>query len=99
MQKSTLGSLINRFRFERQMARDRLQTEVWKRNKLDNPVKREGYEMRVDERRTRDGGQTIHVELWKKIDSETVQLEIDAKVVSVEKDVDKSDAIGDLLNG
>lgn len=96
MKKTAFGSLLNRFRFERDKARINTQDRLWKRNKLDNPARRDGYEMRTEVRKIQDGGETIGVQLWKLIDEETVKVEIDAKVVTIEPEKPDS-TLGDLL--
>jgi hypothetical protein len=78
------------------MARDKLDRDLWERNKLDNPTKRDDYEMRQSEVTDKEGNTVIKSELWQKIDEARVQVSIN--VVSKELKEEKPE-VGDLING
>lgn len=84
MSKPTLmGKLLVKVRNARNEARRTTTDELWKRNKLDNPVKRDGY--RIEEIKTVDseGNETIKLQLWHKVDEAIVSVdtEVSAHIV------------------
>jgi hypothetical protein len=92
--KSTLSTLISVFSFARSQARKNAEKKLWDRNKLSNPTKRGGYDVR--ETTTNIGGKTIIIQqLWKKIDE--VRTEIVADISVTEIDTTKNE-VEDLLS-
>ncbi len=92
--QSTLANLISTFSVARRQARVDAEKKLWERNKLDNPTKRGGYEIR--DLTTNVGGKTtIHQQLWKKVDE--IRVEIVADVSVTEIDTTKNE-VEDLLS-
>jgi len=92
--QSTLATLISTFSMVRAQARRDAEKKLWERNKLDNPTKRGGYEIR--ESTVNVGGKTIiHQQLWQKIDE--IRTEISADVSVTEIDTTKNE-VEDLLS-
>ena len=63
-----LGRILSTVRTERQLARDKAVTELWKRNNLANPTKRDGYRMAETSTVSRDGTEVTEYRLYKLID-------------------------------
>lgn len=85
--KTPFGSMLNAFRYHKQQALAKLKRELLKKHNLENPTKQEAY--RFEERSTsKDGATTVTVELWKRIDSETVRIStsVDVETVKAEED-------------
>ena len=92
--QSTLATLISTFSMVRAQARRDTEKKLWERNKLDNPTKRGGYEIR--ELTTNVSGKTIiHQQLWHKVDE--IRVEIAADVSVTEIDTTKNE-VEDLLS-
>ena len=79
MKKTIMGSLLNTFRYERQRAREKAQADLWERNKLGNPTQRTDYKMEADVRVGKDGHESTHYVLWKKVDEIAIDVSIDVK--------------------
>lgn len=77
--KTIMGSLLNTFRYERQLARDKAEKDLWERNKLGNPAQRTGYKVESDVRVGKDGHESTHYALWKRIDEIAIDVSIDVK--------------------
>lgn len=77
--KTIMGSLLNTFRYERQRAREAAQADLWKRNKLVNPTKRDGFKIEEDVRVGKDGHETTYYALWKRVDEIAIDVSIDVK--------------------
>lgn len=79
---STLSTLISTFSMVRANARRDAEKKLWERNKLDNPTKRGGHEIR--ESTVNIGGKTvIHQQLWKKIDEIKIEISADVSVTEI----------------
>lgn len=76
----------------RGFAKSELRDKLWKRAKLegkpgvDLSKLREGYEMRESENMTMNGQNVITMELWKRIDQETIVLAPKVEVVTVNEE-------------
>lgn len=87
-----MGTLLTDFRLKKQTARKLAVEKLWKRNGLENPVKRNGYEVR-EEVISGGGGSEIRLSLWKKVDESLVRV-----VVNVEAgEVEAIEAVENLL--
>lgn len=77
------GKMLNRLRYERQVAREQAEADIWKRNGLDNPNQRNGYKLAETQRVNRDGTEITELRLYKLIDSATIVLsaEVSAQIV------------------
>lgn len=96
--RTTFGTLLNNFRFQRQEARRKAERELWNRNGLDNPTKREGYRIESVVIPGKDGTEVTAFELWKKIDEQAIKIETQVTAADIEQP--KAEAsLGDLLNG
>lgn len=82
-----MGKLLNKVREARWVARSKAQTDLWKRNKLDNPAKREGYRIEEIKSTTRDGNEHFTYQLWKMIDEEKVSIDTEV-ITQIVKDSD-----------
>lgn len=96
--KTTFGTLLNNFRFQRQEARRKAQSDLWNRNGLDNPSKREGYKIESVVIPGKDGSEVTAFELWKKVDEAAIIIDTEVTVADIEKPKAES-TLGDLLNG
>jgi len=90
-----MGTLLTDFRFRRSEAQRELRAKIWKRNKLDNPKQRGGYELREQSAHTKDGTQIIEVQLWKKIDSGATKLSVNFKAEEIK--AEEGDSIEELM--
>ena len=98
MSKVTLfGKLLNKVRYERQLAREKAIRELWSRNGLDNPVKRDGYRIETSVVVGRDGNEATKFELWKKLDESVII--VSSQVTTEVVETEPGDDIGKLLNG
>jgi len=86
-----MGSLLNTFRYERQRARDKAQRDLWDRNKLSNPVQRDGYKIESEVRVGKDGREVTYFALWKRVDEEAIEVSIDVKSEVIKLKEDKED--------
>lgn len=90
--RTTMGQLLSTFRFERKMARDRTEKQLWEDNNLSNPTKRQGFEIHESSVIDKEGNTVIGLELWKKIDTKVVQISVDVK----SQEIKTTSEIGDL---
>lgn len=75
MQKVTMfGKLLSNVRAVRFTAKQKAQDELWKRNGLDNPAKRNGYRMAETQSINRDGTEVVEYRLYKLIDASVVTI-------------------------
>lgn len=74
-----MGKLLSTVRFERQEARRKAVDELWKRNGLDNPTKREGYRMAETSTVARDGTEVTEYRLYKLLDRALVETKSTVK--------------------
>lgn len=86
-QKSTMGRLLSTFRFERKMARDKAEKELWADNNLANPTKRQGYEIHESSVTDKDGNTVVALELWQRIDTKRVQISVDVKAQEIKTEI------------
>lgn len=73
------GKLLNRVRYERMIARDKAERELWKRNNLDNPAQREGYKLAETKVVHRDGKEVTELRLYKLIDASVITVESEVR--------------------
>jgi len=73
-----MGTLLTAFRSAKVEALRTGKKALWDRNKLGNPQKRGGYEIR-EEVVSFNGNTDIHLQLWKKIDSHSTRITADVK--------------------
>lgn len=95
-QKSTMGQLLSTFRFERKMARDKAEKQLWEDNNLSNPTKRQGYEIHESSVHDREGNTVIGLELWKRIDTKVVQISVDVKSQEIKQGTKAAEPVGSL---
>lgn len=81
MSTTTLFSkLLNKVRVARIVVRKEAQDNLWLRNKLNNPAKRQGYRIEEKKTVTEDSKENSTYQLWKLIDEEEVS--IDTEVIT-----------------
>ena len=74
--KTTFGTLLANFRFQKQQAIEKSTKALWDRNKIprDKQYKSDGYEIRESTVQARDGSSVTKLELWQRIDVERVKI-------------------------
>lgn len=95
MPKNTIGKLVSTFRFHRQKARDNAADRLYKRNKLENPKSRDGYEIRETEITDSQGNTLITSQLWHKVDEERVKVSVNVSANTVDTEEDIEDLFGE----
>lgn len=85
--KTMFGKLLNQVRFEREMARNKTESLLWKRNKLDNPAKRDKYRMEHIRILGKDTEEVTKIQLWHLVDEAVVVMSTDvsSEIVSDEE--------------
>lgn len=98
--RTTFGSLVAHFRFERKTALENAERDLWERNKLVNPTKRDGYKIVELSTIGNDGSTTYSVQLWKLIDEEHIKVStnVEVGVLGKEEKTESSSDLGDLLS-
>lgn len=78
------GKILNGIRIARMTHEEALLKDLWERNGLANPTRRDGYKIEEDVRSTENGTQRTMYRLWKLVDqSELVMTtEITSKVIT-----------------
>lgn len=82
--KTLMGVLLSKVANVRWKIREDAAQELWKRNGLDNPTKRQNYRMIQDTTIASDGSEVTTVKLWKLVDKEVVTLAGDIKITKRE---------------
>lgn len=96
--RTLMGTLLADFRFKRNDAKAKLIEKIWTDNKLGNPTKRGGHEIRDSEVHGKNGKSVIIVQLWKKVDEKRVVVSANITAEEVEvKAADDDESIADLL--
>lgn len=97
MSKTTLmGKLLGKVQSARWEAKREAVVDLWARNGLENPTKRQGYTVQEIKTVSKDGAEVTTYRLWKLVDQSTVTIE--SKVTSkVQTGITKGDA--DELRG
>ena len=93
--KTIMGQLLTDFRFRRDEARRKAIDDLWKRNKLDNPKKRGGHEIREQSINKGDGTQIIELAIWKKMDTIAVKISVNTKAEEIK--TEKGYSIEELM--
>lgn len=93
--RTTFGALLSNFRFARQQAREKVNNNLWSRNKLDNPTKRDGYRIEQSEIIDREGNTVINGKLWQLVDQETIKVSSNTNTEVLEPEAEPE--ISDLL--
>lgn len=96
MKKTTFGTLLSSFRFQRQQAIDKSRRDLYERNKsaltkygnLDD-----GYEVRESTVQASDGSSTTRLELWQRVDVERVRIstQVNTEILKDETKKDEDD--------
>jgi hypothetical protein len=78
------GKILNAIRIARMQNEEKVVKDLWDRNGLGNPLRRDGYKIEEDIRSTENGTQRTMYRLWKLVDqSELVmRTEITTEVVT-----------------
>lgn len=81
--KTLMGKLLARLRYERAASRERAIERLWKRNGLENPKLRQGYKLAISEPLVRDGEEVIEYRLYKLVDRTITKVRgrVDVEVV------------------
>lgn len=85
--KNLIGNLLTDFRNKRELALQEARHKLWKRNKLANPKKRDGYEIREVSVHG-DGRQRTHLQLWKKIDEVVVEVSANVQAGEIKSETE-----------
>jgi hypothetical protein len=94
MKKKTLmGTLLTDFRAKRYEIITKSANEIWKKNKLDNPTKRGGYELHESQIHGTDGSLIIVTQLWKKLDETRVKISANIEAGEVEATKEVADLL------
>lgn len=94
--RTTFGSLLSHFQFERKIALENAERDLWERNKLLNPTKRDGHKIVELSSVNNDGSTTHSVQLWELIDEEKLKVSTSVDIEMLGKE-DKSE-LGDLMS-
>ena len=76
---NVLGKMLNSIRLIREWEIPKAEKELWDRNGLENPAKREGYKIEATTRSSSSGSESTRLQLWKLIDQTEVNIEINVK--------------------
>lgn len=90
--KTMMGTLLTDFRAKRHEVITKSANEIWKKNKLDNPTKRGGYEIHESQVHMPDGSLVVVTQLWKKVDETRVKISHNIKSDKIE-----TTSVADLL--
>lgn len=69
-----IGRLLNAVRIERWRQKEQVVVDLWKRNGLDNPTRRDGYKIEESSRVDRSGNETTVYTLWKMVDQSELRI-------------------------
>lgn len=94
--RTTFGTLIRNFHFQRKMALEKGEQDLWERNKLADPTKRKGYKVVETSSVNNDGSTTHSLELWKRVDQEHIRISTNVEVNKLVEE-NKETELGDLL--
>ena len=75
-----MGKLLSRVHLARWQSRDQAERELWKRNGLDNPTKRDGYKLAETAVVHRDGTEYKELRLYKLVDAAIVKISSEVNV-------------------
>lgn len=75
-----MGKLLSRVHSARYFSRQQAEDELWKRNKLDNPTKRDGYKLAETAIVHRDGTEYKELRLYKLVDAAIVKISSEVNV-------------------
>lgn len=89
-----MGTLLTDFRAKRHEIISKSAREIWKKNKLENPTQRGGYELHESQVHMPDGSLIIVTQLWKKVDETRVKLSHNIKSDKIES---TNEEVADLL--
>lgn len=78
--KTLMGGLLSKISQVRYQIKYDAAMELWKRNGLDTPTKRNGYTMKEESSISSDGSEVTTIKLWKLVDKEVVTLSGDIKI-------------------
>lgn len=92
--KTLMGTLLTDFRAKRYEAITQSAQEIWKKNKLDNPKKRDGYEIHESQVHMPDGSLIVVTQLWHKVDEIRVKVSHNIKSDKIEASTEE---VADLL--
>lgn len=100
MKRTPFGTMLSNYRYQKKLMIDKAYAILWKRNQLDNPTKREGYEMRESTVHAQDGSTVTRIELWKRIDYERVKIStsVNAETLTDDVKVEEQKDDGNWLN-
>jgi hypothetical protein len=85
-QRTPFGTMLNNYRYQKQLVIDKLKTAMRKKAGLDNPRYNEEYEFRESQVSAKDGTTHIQVELWKRIDVEHVKISTSVVAEKIEEE-------------
>lgn len=91
--KTLMGTLLMDFRAKRHEIITKSAQEIWKKNKLDNPKKRDGYEIHESQVHMPDGSLVVITQLWKKVDETRVKISHSIESGKIEA----TDDVADLM--
>lgn len=79
-----IGKILNAVRNERWMHSEKIVKDLWDRNGLDNPTRREGYKIEKDVRTSQHGKESTVWQLWKLVDQSQMEMEprLDIKITT-----------------
>lgn len=74
-----MGKLLSKIQLARWKARQDAVTDIWKRNNLDNPTKRQGYKLEELKTLGSDGQEVIRFQLWQLLDQSVITISSEIK--------------------
>lgn len=74
-----LGKLLSKIMYARWQANEKAIEDLWKRNGLDNPTKRQGYKMEELKSVGTEGTEHTTYRLWKLVDQSVVTISSEIK--------------------
>lgn len=72
--KTLMGTLLTDFRAKRHEVITKAASDIWKKNKLDNPKLRANHELHESQIHMPDGSLVIVTQLWKKVDETRIKI-------------------------
>lgn len=79
---TVFGKLLTRFHNARVQTRLQAEHELWRRNGLGNPAKRDGYKLAHSEKVMRDGNEVREIRLYKLIDTATITIDANVQTTT-----------------
>lgn len=91
MKRTPFGTMLNNYRYQKQMLVGKVKAAMLKKAGLDHPKYDEKYEFRESSVHAQDGSTTTQIELWQRIDVERVKVTTSVVAEKVEDETKKDE--------